>query len=73
MPLAQIKVIEGVFNADQKRRIVEEVTNAIASVEAESLRDKTYVLIEEVPSGQWGIGGDAITTDHVREMMAAGT
>ncbi|MFG0326575.1 MAG: 4-oxalocrotonate tautomerase family protein [Phycisphaerales bacterium JB037] len=69
MPLAQIKVVEGVFDEEQKRRIIRGVTDAIAAVEAEPLREKTYVLLEEVPSGCWGIGGEAVTTQAVRGMF----
>jgi len=71
MPLATIKVIEGVFTADEKRRLIERVTEAMASVEGESLRDKTYVIVEEVKSGDWGIGGKALTTDDVARMRAS--
>jgi 4-oxalocrotonate tautomerase len=40
MPLANIKVIEGVFSRDEKQRVIEKVTEAIVSVEGENLRDK---------------------------------
>lgn len=72
MPLATIKVIEGVFTLDEKRRLIEKVTEAMASVEGESLRDKTYVILEEVKSGDWGIGGKALTTEDVRRLRAGG-
>jgi len=68
MPLATIKVIEGVFTADEKRRMIEKVTEAMMSVEGESLRDKTYVIVEEVKSGDWGIGGKTLTTDDVKQL-----
>lgn len=68
MPLATIKVIEGVFTADEKRRMIESVTNAIVSVEGEVLRDKTLVILDEVQSGAWGLGGHALTTDEVKRL-----
>ncbi len=70
MPLATIKVIEGVFTADEKRRLIEKVTDAIVSVENEKLRDKTVVILEEVKSGDWAIGGKTITADHVKHVRA---
>jgi 4-oxalocrotonate tautomerase len=51
MPLANIKVIEGVFDASEKLRIIKNVTEALVEVEGESLRDKTVVIIEETHSG----------------------
>lgn len=68
MPLATIKVIEGVFSSDEKRQMVEQVTEAMASVEGENLREKTFVLVEEVKSGDWGIGGKTLTTDAVKQL-----
>ena len=70
MPLVQVKVIEGVFSADQKRQIVEGVTEAIVAVEGESMRGITWVLVDEVASGAWGVAGRALTTDDVKAMAA---
>jgi 4-oxalocrotonate tautomerase len=72
MPLANIKVIEGVFTDSEKRQIIEKVTDALVSVEGERLRDKTVVIVEETRSGDWGIGGKALTTEHVKHARAGG-
>ncbi len=61
MPLATIKVIEGVSSAEEKRPLIEKVTEAIVSVEGETTHDKMVVVVEEVPSGDWGIGGRTLT------------
>lgn len=47
------------------------VVKLINSVEGEALRPVTWVLIEDVASGQWGVGGQAITTDDIRNMSQA--
>jgi 4-oxalocrotonate tautomerase len=70
MPLATIKVIEGVFTADEKRRMIERVSEAMVSVEGENLREKTVVILEEVKSGDWGIGGKTLTADDVKQLRA---
>ena len=41
----------------QKQEIIKKVTDAIVSVEGEGLQPVTWVLIEDVNSGEWGIGG----------------
>lgn len=71
MPIAQIKVIEGVFSGAEKRQMLEKVTEALISVEGEGIREKTFVLIEEIKSGDWGIGGRAITTEDVKNLRAS--
>ena len=70
MPLVNIKVIEGVFSDAQKREIIEKVTDAMVSIEGENMRKVTWVVIEEVKSGDWGIGGQGITTGDVKAMAA---
>ena len=68
MPLINVKCIEGVFNKEQKREIVEKLTDAMVAIEGENLRPVTWVVIEEVRSGDWGIGGKALTTDDVHAL-----
>jgi len=69
MPLAQIKGISGILTLEQKQEMIRKVTEAIISVEGEGVRPVTWVVIEDVPSGQWGVGGDPVTTMAVKEMI----
>jgi 4-oxalocrotonate tautomerase len=71
MPLATIKVIEGVFSGDEKQRMIEKVSEAMISVEGDNLREKTVVILEEVKSGDWGIGGKTLRTDDVKRLRAS--
>jgi 4-oxalocrotonate tautomerase len=71
MPLINVKLIEDVFTPEQKRRIVEELTDAMVAIEGESMRQVTWVVVEEVRSGDWGIGGKPLTTQDVRALAAA--
>jgi 4-oxalocrotonate tautomerase len=71
MPLATIKVIEGVFSCHEKQRMIEKVSEAMISVEGENLREKTVVLLEEVKSGDWGFGGKTVATDAVKKLRAS--
>lgn len=70
MPLAEIKVIEGVFSEIEKKQMIEKVTDALVSIEGETLRDKTVVIVEEVKSGDWGFGGKALSTQDVKELRS---
>jgi 4-oxalocrotonate tautomerase len=71
MPLINVKVIENVFTNEQKRAIVERLTEAMVSIEGENMRPVTWVIVEEVSSGDWGIGGKALTTADVKALAAA--
>ena len=68
MPFAQIKGISGFLTLEQKQEIIKKVTDAIVSVEGEGLRPVTWVILEDVNSGEWGIGGDAVTLEKVQEL-----
>jgi len=70
MPLIQVKLIEGVFSDEQKREMVRKLTDAMVSIEGENMRSVTSVLIEDVKSGQWGIGGHPLTTADVKNLAA---
>ena len=71
MPLIQVKVIEGVFTEAQKRQIVHKLTDAMVAIEGETMRSVTWVIVEEVKSGHWGIGGKPLTTADVMTLAAA--
>lgn len=60
MPLVTIKAPEAVFTDEQKRAMIERVTEAMVEVEGEGFRDKTWVVYEEVPKQSWAIGGELI-------------
>ena len=62
MPLIQVRVIKDVFSKDQKRQIIKKLTDAMVSIE--------WVTVEEVESGDWGIGGNALTTSDVHALAA---
>ena len=70
MPLIQVKVIEKVFTEAQKREIVRKLTDAMVSIEGENMRPVTWVIVEEVQSGDWGIGGKSLTTADVKALAA---
>jgi 4-oxalocrotonate tautomerase len=60
MPFTTVKVIEGVFSTEQKAQLIEKITEAMIEVEGEGMRDLTWVVIEEVKSGDWAIGGKPV-------------
>jgi 4-oxalocrotonate tautomerase len=69
MPFVNVKLIKGVFDADQKRKMIEKLTETMVKIEGEAMRPVTWVTIEEVDSGDWGIGGKALTTQDVRDLQ----
>ena len=71
MPLIQVKLVAGVFDAAEKEAIIEKLTDAMVSVEGEAMRPVTWVTIDEVASGEWGIAGKALHTGALVGMRSA--
>ena len=70
MPLINVRVVEGVFDPGQKRRMIEDLTEAMVAIEGENMRPVTWVVVEEVASGDWGIAGKPLTTADVKALAA---
>jgi 4-oxalocrotonate tautomerase len=70
MPLVNVKLIEGVFTQEQKREMVTRLTETMVAIEGENMRPVTWVVVEEVRSGDWGIGGQPLTTADVKALAA---
>jgi 4-oxalocrotonate tautomerase len=68
MPLIEVKALEGVFTAPQRREIVERLTDAMVEIEGENMRAVTVCIFEEVPSGGWAIAGNSLTTDDAKAL-----
>jgi 4-oxalocrotonate tautomerase len=69
MPMVTVKVIEGVFTPEQKHEMISKITDTMVEIEGENLRPVTWVLVEEVRSGDWGIAGNALSTADVRALQ----
>ena len=68
MPLITVRTLEGLLTPEQKKLMIERVTNAALSVEGEAFRPVAWVIVEEIPSGAWGIAGQALTTQDALRM-----
>ncbi len=70
MPFVNVKLIEGVFSDTQKHEMIAKLTDTMVEIEGEAMRGVTWVVVEEVKSGDWGIGGNALTTEAVHALAA---
>jgi 4-oxalocrotonate tautomerase len=73
MPLVNVRLIEGVFTPEQKREMIYQLTETMVEIEGENLRPVTWVIVEEVKSGDWGIGGNGLTTADVHALQGQAT
>jgi 4-oxalocrotonate tautomerase len=50
--------------------VIDAVTDAIVRFTGESIRRHTWVVLEEITSGSWGIGGTALGLPRVRALQS---
>jgi hypothetical protein len=62
MPLIEVHLIEKVFNSEQKRQIIQKLTDAMVSIEGENMRGGD--LGEDLRSSQRRVGHRRQTADH---------
>jgi len=70
MPLITIKMFEGELSDSQAKDLIHKVTEAVIPFVGEKLRENTWVLIEKIASGSWGIGGKAFGLEEVRVIQS---
>jgi phenylpyruvate tautomerase PptA (4-oxalocrotonate tautomerase family) len=58
MPVAKVYVPAGLLTPDQRREIVKGIHDVIVGVEKRPADSPTYVLINEIPAGDWGTTGN---------------
>ncbi len=70
MPLVEVKVFENELTQTQSEELIQKITDAVTEVTSEKLRGVTWVVINEVKSGHWGVGGNALGLDDVKKIIA---
>jgi 4-oxalocrotonate tautomerase len=68
MPLLNVRMIEGVFTPTQKQEMIRKLTDTMVSIEGENLRPYTLVVLDEVKSGDWGVGGKCLTNSDAKAL-----
>ncbi|MDB4106504.1 4-oxalocrotonate tautomerase family protein [Alphaproteobacteria bacterium] len=60
MPMINLKITKGESTAQQKAQVIREMTEVLQRVMGKN-PDTTIVIIEEVDTDNWGIGGKSVT------------
>lgn len=65
MPFVNIKITKEGATAEQKASLIEGVTKLLADTLGKNPQT-TVVVIEEVDTDNWGIGGETVTSRRAR-------
>lgn len=66
MPYVNIKITREGATAEQKAQLIRGVTQLLAEILGKNPQT-TVVVIDEVETDNWGIGGEAVTSRRQRE------
>ncbi|BCJ07326.1 MULTISPECIES: tautomerase family protein [unclassified Pseudomonas] len=66
MPYVHIRVTDEGVTAEHKRQLIEGTTRLLEKV-LNKPPASTFVVIEEVPTDNWGVGGESVTSLRARE------
>ena len=72
MPYIEVNVFEDELNQSQKEALIKKITTAVTDTTSEKLSDVTWVVIKEVASGSWGVGGNALGLQDIKKLIAEG-
>ena len=71
MPFVEVKVFEDELTIDQTKELNQRITDTVTTVTSEKLRNVTWVIVSEVKSGNWGVGGNALGLEDVRKIISS--
>lgn len=60
MPYVNIRITKEGVSAEQKAKLIEGVTNLLKDILGKNPQT-TFVIIDEVETDNWGIGGETVT------------
>ena len=66
MPFVNIKITKDGATAEQKARLIKGVTDLLVET-LEKNPSTTVVVIDEVDTDNWGIGGESVTVRRSKE------
>ena len=66
MPYVNIQVTDEGVSREQKQEIISATTNLLRDVLGKN-PSSTFVVIEEVPTDNWGVGGELVTDIRARK------
>ena len=75
MPFINIKVLKGTLSDEKKSEMIKRVSETVAEIEAspepkDNLVNYTWCVIEEVDFANWGIGGNQVTPEVLKAVIA---
>jgi len=69
MPLIQFDTVEGALDNETKKILADALTACVAEVIGEKMKGHTWVIINEVPEGNFFVGGHKLSPKIYHKIM----
>jgi len=69
MPLIQFDTVEGALDKETKKTLADALTACVVDVIGEKMKDHTWVIINEVPEGNFFVGGHKLSPKIYHKIM----
>ncbi len=69
MPVITYQTVEGALSPRQKEDLSQALNQAVAQVLGEKIQKNAWVLINELPEGNFSIGGHQISAQNLKSLM----
>ena len=66
MPYVNVKIAGQGVSAEKKQEVMAGITEVLFQV-LDKPRSATYVVIEEIPTDNWSVGGESLTVRRARQ------
>lgn len=69
MPLIHVNVFEDELTPEKTKELIQRITDAVTTVTSQKLREFTWVVVHEVKSGNWGVGGNPLGLADLKRVI----
>ncbi len=66
MPYVSVRIAKGNVTPEQKREVMKRITDVLFEVLGKP-KPSTYVVIDEVETDNWGVGGESLTVIRAKK------
>ena len=70
IPFVEIKVMEGELSKDDTKKLIADVTDVLVSFFGENLRNNIWIIVQEIKTGNFGVGGQVIGLEDIKALQA---
>ncbi len=69
MPVITYNTVADAISVEQKQALTQALTNAVGEVLGDKIKKNAWVMINELPEGNFAIGGHSLTAASLKKLI----